>query len=363
MNLVFVKYGISPLFLMLSIGLIAQEDTTKTSINFTGYLEIYYAYDFGQPKDHNRPYFLYSHDRHNEFNLNLGFVKGSYQSDKVRAQLALATGTYMNANYAAEPGVLKNIYEAYGGFKLTRNKNFWVDAGIFTSHIGFESAMSKICHALTRSILAENSPYYESGVKLTYITENQKWLFSGLFLNGWQHIQRPDSNSTPAFGTQVTYTPSEKLLINYSTFIGNEFPDANKRMRYFNNLYALIRFSEHFHLTTGFDIGFQQTAKASASYHHWFSPIVIASVLFNDHWSMALRGEYYQDENEVIIQTGTENGFQTLGYSINMDYKFNEQASWRIEARTFTSEDAIFSKSGQPTETNTAITTSLAISF
>ena len=30
-------------------------------------------------------------------------------------QIALAAGTYMNANYAAEPGVLKNIYEANAG--------------------------------------------------------------------------------------------------------------------------------------------------------------------------------------------------------------------------------------------------------
>ena len=30
---------------------------------------------------------------------------------------------------------------------------------------------------LTRSLVAENSPYFESGAKLTYITRNNKWLF------------------------------------------------------------------------------------------------------------------------------------------------------------------------------------------
>ena len=51
-----------------------------------------------------------------------------------RANIALAVGTYMNANYAAEPGVLKNIYEANAGVKISNNKNIWVDAGILPSH-------------------------------------------------------------------------------------------------------------------------------------------------------------------------------------------------------------------------------------
>jgi hypothetical protein len=53
--------------------------------------------------------FIYSYNRHNEVNLNLGFVKGSYTTENVRANLALMTGTYANANLAAEPGVLKNM--------------------------------------------------------------------------------------------------------------------------------------------------------------------------------------------------------------------------------------------------------------
>ena len=70
-----------------------------------------------------------------------------------------------------------------------------ITAGIFTSHIGFESAVSKDCWTLTRSILADNSPYYESGARLTYTSNNNKWLISALALNGWQRIQRPAGNS------------------------------------------------------------------------------------------------------------------------------------------------------------------------
>ena len=88
----------------------AQDSTHTHSLSISGYAEVYYQYDFNKPSDNNRPGFIYSHNRHNEFNLNLGYLKANYTADRVRANLALATGTYMNANYTAEPGVLKSYW-------------------------------------------------------------------------------------------------------------------------------------------------------------------------------------------------------------------------------------------------------------
>jgi hypothetical protein len=130
------------------------------NLTISGYIEPYYSYDFGNPNDHNRVGFNYSHQRHNEVNINLGYIKAAYQTDNVRANLAMAAGTYMNANYAAEPGVLKNLYEANVGVKISKNKNLWIDAGIMPSHIGFESAVGKDNWTVTRGIYAENSPYF-----------------------------------------------------------------------------------------------------------------------------------------------------------------------------------------------------------
>ena len=40
----------------------AQEEP---KIKVSGYLEAYYGYDFNKPADHNRPGFIYSHNRAN----------------------------------------------------------------------------------------------------------------------------------------------------------------------------------------------------------------------------------------------------------------------------------------------------------
>jgi hypothetical protein len=80
--------------------------------------------------------------------------------------------------------------------------------------------------------------------------------------------------------------------------------------------------------------------------------------------ALAVRGEYYSDENGVIIATGTENGFKTMGYSANLDVQIHRNAVWRIEGKLYNSEDDIFlDTDGNATNTNACVTTSLAVWF
>lgn len=362
-----MKIYLSALSLLLAISGMAQDSVkveSKGQVTFSGYVEGYYSYDFGKPKDNNRPGFIYSHNRSNEFNVNLAFVKGSYTADRIRANVAVAIGTYMNANYAAEPGVLKNIYEANVGYKLSRTKNLWFDMGIMSSHIGFESAVSKDCWTLTRSLLADNSPYYESGAKLSYSTNNDKWFFSVLALNGWQRIQRVAGNSLMSWGTQVQFKPTENVTVNYSTFLGTDKPDSARLWRYFHNLYGVFQLSSKLGLTLGFDIGQEQIEKEESKMNTWYTPVAILRYTPADRWAFAVRGEYYSDEHGVIISTGTPNGFKTWGYSANIDYLPIKNVALRMEGRMLNSKDDIFLKSNESaTSTNTAVTFSAAVNF
>lgn len=365
-----MKKILLPAMMLISLVAVAQQDTTKvvtdpkpaSPLTFSGYIEAYYSYDFNKTNSNNKAGFLYSHNRNNEFNVNLAFVKASYNTERIRANLSIAAGTYMNANYAAEPGTLKNIYEANAGVEIGK-KNLWLDAGIFSSHIGFESAVSKDCWTVTRSILAENSPYFESGAKLGYTSDNGKWFLSALALNGWQRITRVDGNSLMSFGTQVQYKPSGNVTLNYSTFIGTDKPDSTRQMRYFHNLYGIFTLNKKLAITAGFDIGTEQKAKRSSNMNTWYSPVLIVKYTPSAKWAFAARGEYYSDKNGVIINTETSNGFKTAGFSLNADYAPATNVLLRIEGRTLNSKDEIFAKENTAKKSNAFITTSIAISF
>lgn len=121
--------------------------------------------------------------------------------------------------------------------------------------------------------------------------------------------------------------------------------------------------SEKTSVIAGFDIGAQQTAKGSSTYDIWYSPIVMAQYKPTAKIQLAARGEYFQDKQGVIIATGTPNGFKTYGFSANFDYLVADNVMFRIEARNLNSKDDVFLKNNNPTNQNTFLNTSLAISF
>lgn len=337
------------------------QETPK--IKVTGYLETYYGYDFNEPADNNRPGFVYSHNRHNEVNLNLGFIKAAYDSGKVRANVALMAGTYTNANLSAEPGVLKNIYEANAGIKLSENQNIWLDAGIFSSHIGFESAISKDCWVLTRNISSENTPYYESGAKITYASKEGQFTATLLYLNGWQRISRIDGNSKPAGGVQLTYRPTGKLTLNYGNYLGKEGINVVAVTRFYHNFYATAQLTDKFGLTAGFDYATQQKVKGQSEKSEVISPVFIAQYKFYQKFAVAARAEYYKDKDGVFIDNGTPNGFRTMGYSLNLDYSPISNAVVRLEGKVYDSKDKVFTRDLGLVNHNAAITASIAVSF
>ncbi|MCS6818808.1 MAG: porin [Chitinophagales bacterium] len=351
------------LFCLTYICSTAQESKKSIPINISGYAEVYYNYDFGNPSDDYRPRFICSYNRHNEININLAYLKAAWNTERLRANVALMTGTYANANLADEPGVSKNIFEANIGIKISKKSNLWIDAGVFPSHIGFESARGMDCGSLTRSMLADNSPYYESGVKITYQDKSEKWLASGLILNGWQRIQREAGNSLPAFGHQITYHPHKTITINSSSYIGSEGTDEERRMRYYHNLYMKFQFYREFEITLGFDIGLQQRKKGRSQHDVWFSPVLLYSFKPAKNLKLCTRIEYFDDTEAVIVESMSPYGFQTLGYSINFDYQIQPNMLWRIEGRGFLGRDKIFFMNDKPSNQNYSLTTALIVAF
>lgn len=361
--------------LLTSTGVVRAQgaDTTRAApasgLTVSGYVEVYYVHDFTAPKtSQERPGFLYNHKRNREVNLNLAFTKLAYTAERVRANLAVQVGTYAQYNYAAEQELIRPIFEANAGLKLTKDRDLWFDAGLFASHIGFESAIGKDNWMLTRSLVAENSPYYLAGGKLTYNAPSGKWTLLGSVVNGWQRVRRLNGYSGPALSTQVQFRPSSALTLNWSTFFGSDRPDSLQQSRMYHNLYAIWQPAGKLGLTAGFDLGADRKPlvngrRAGRGAYVWYTPTVIVRYTATDHTRLAGRVEYYDDPNGVIIPTGTPQNFRTWGYSLNFDYVVLPQALLRLEGKLYSSRDAIFEGRNGFERNNISLTTSLAIGF
>ncbi len=350
-----MKFFFVPILLLLACSLYAQNDTLS-KWSFSGYGEMYYSYDFGKPQNHLKDNFIYNHKRHNEINANLITVQASFSDTKTRANVGLMVGNYAQYNLSAEPTWAQFVYEANIGVKLSKKHNLWLDAGIIPSHIGFESAKSADCWTLTRSILADNSPYYETGLKMGYTNKKEDLNIAFFVLNGWQRIQKPDFIQKPSIGMQVNYKATESWTLNYSNFIGTDKPDSLHSLRTFHNLYAQFQPKKKIGLILGFDIGSDKYN--STEYGFWFSPIAIVRYSITDKTRIALRGEYYDDKNGIVIPTISVTGFQVSGLSTNLDYQINDKVQWRIEGKIYSATDNVFLNG---TNDNFSMTTNLTI--
>lgn len=199
--------------LFVASSSLGQESEQKTSVQFGGFVDGYYAFEFTRPPSKDRS-FTTQPLRHNEFNLNLALFALQYNTERVRGKFGLQAGTSVESNYAAEPTGLQRIHEAFVGLRLGES-DWWIDMGLMASHIGFKSAISNDNWAYSRALMADFSPFYETGLRLSGpASETAK--FTLVVVNGWQNLR--ETNDEKALGTQVQIQPSERMTFNWSTF-------------------------------------------------------------------------------------------------------------------------------------------------
>lgn len=343
---------------VLSFTTVIAQEKSELKTTFSGFVETFYSYDFSNPLNDSKLPFMYNHNRHNEFNINIGLLRAKVEYENAYAVIALQSGTYVEDNYANEK--IKYLNEAYVGLYLDQTKKHAIEVGILPSYIGFESATTASNLTLTRSILADNSPYFMTGVKYNF-KPSDKWNFSALVTNGWQRINKPQIDVAPSFGTQIVYKSSSNSTLNWSTFVGKEFNGVDYSMRYFSNLYFDKKWNDKWRTIAGFDYGLQDLSSKNNSSASWLSPVFIAQYSINPKWQSAFRIEYYQDEKNVIIAAGDE--FKTLGFSLNFDYLPNSKVKLRTEARYLDSKKEVFAKGADLVTSNFFLTTSLSFEF
>ena len=347
----------------------AAPSPADTAPKVTGgaFVDGYYAYDFNRPASFDRA-FTTQPARHNEFNVNLAFVEAKLDGPRIRARLALQTGTSVQSNYAAEPrngsvsgpDLSRFVQEAVVGAKLA--DNLWVDGGVFLSHMGMEGWVSRDNPTYTRSLVADYSPYYQSGVKLAW--QATPAISAQLdLLNGWQIIS--ETNSAKSVGMRIDYAPSANTVLSYYNYLGDEAPDSvpGRRLRVFNGVGLKSSLSSRLQLLAEFDYGTQERG-AGLGAAHWYGGTLVGRVQITPLVTAAARVERYDDGDQVIVVTGLADGFRVNGASFGLDVTPAPRLLWRSEVRGFEGEHAVFPKRDSATSNGDAfVVSSLALTF
>lgn len=286
------------------------------------------------------------------FGLELIMLDVRYTTADVRARMALHAGQYVNRNYTdasfseGSTLLLRSLHAAYAGVRIA--DEIWVDVGLMPSHIGNETAVSSENITYTRSIIAESSPYFETGARVSWQISRQLYA-AVLALNGWQNIE--DYDNEIAFGSLIVFEPAPQWKFGWSTFIGDVRSSSGVHTtRYFNDVYASYTTSD-LTIATAFDIGTQELPPIGYPPEEmgvWYGATLQGKLQFDSIIAFNARIESFTDIDRVMyaprtsFATNTGPPYCVIGGSLGLDITPRKYTQLRFEARMLHATRDIF---------------------
>lgn len=346
----------------------AQDSPPAQPLKFGFFVDTYYSAILPHPPAKIDQQYITQVARDREFNINLAHIEAVHEGKRTRGRLALQFGTSVLANYQNEPDATaakysnrlstQNIQEAYVGILLF--KGLWLDTGIFFSNIGFEDWISINNYNYTRALNAEFTPYYSAGAKLTYEL-SKRLRFQLHALNGWQAITPP--NQDLGFGGRINFLLLPNLRLMHNSYVGNVAPASQpSQLRLYSNFILDYQAFQKWHFAYVMGNGAQKNPSID-SYRHWSTYVFYIRYFIADAWRTALRFETFLDRQQVMVPTGTSNGFMVFAATINLDYEPEEHFLLRAEFRQFLSKDSIYVYSGGPLPMQNILSFSAAVRY
>ena len=226
--------------------------------------------------------------------------------------------------------------------------------------MGMESWASKDNPVYTRSLVAEYSPYYSSGVRAMW--QMTPALAARIdVVNGWQNIS--ETNEDKGVGVRLDLTASPAATLTYYGFVNSE---SGGRRRLFNGIGAKLTPTATTTFVAEFDFGSIENADESLDNSTWYGLTAIGKFQLTPAFAVVGRFERYDDEDQVNIATGLGLPFQGNGASLGIDVTPAPRIMWRTEARGFFTDDQIFPEADDPgafSDRSVLVVTSLSVSF
>lgn len=338
----------------------------------------YYAYHDTSPGQGGSATLMSTANRHNEFAINLAAVGGRLEHAKLTGTVVLQAGTSVDALYEGSrgnPEVWKHIQLANVGWKTG---DFHLEAGVLPSLVGRESFVSTDNWNYTRAIIADSTPYYVTGARLTWRAMPTLSLAATIF-NGWDTYG--DRNKNKSGQLRAVWTPSDKLTVESSTLAGSEqVPVEGQKTTYrvFEDLVLSFHLSDKLAFALEGWVGseleyrvenpLEGDVKQAAFVKNplFYGGALWAKYQFGDTVYLAARAEGLNDEAGVITGKGARDFFNkepfigqklaagtlTFGWRPHKSFLARVEGSHRIS-------DHPFFRGGRteytetPTETNT----------
>jgi hypothetical protein len=173
-------------------------------------------------------------------------------------------------------------------------KGLTVEAGIFSSLIGYDSLYAKDNFNYTRPWGADFTPYLMMGVNASYpLTE--KLTATVFVVNGYWHLA--DANHVPSSGGQLAYKVAKHTTLKETVLFGPHQSDTG--FEFWRFLSDSIAEWKTDRMTTAFEyqVGTEKIATPGTPRALWMSAQLPLNWVFRKNWSLTVRPEVYWDRD------------------------------------------------------------------
>ncbi len=278
-----------------------EPEKDKLVVTPTGYVEVYYAWNFNRPSNGITNYRGFD-NRHGTFSLSNVALGATADYGPVNAKIMLQIGSTPATYYAAEPGLAgagganastpelwRYLQEAYVGYRADK---LLLQMGLCASPIGMEQFAVKDHWTWSRSNLFFGLPYYHVGARATYELSEQ-WSATLSVFNGWNTIV--DSNEEKSIQTNVTYKAGDTALLNLLYFGGIERPTGSPEGPYWRHDWDLVgqlQVAPWLVTAAELNAGFEPTRFGTA---RWFAGAVAARARATKWLYFVARGDRFHE--------------------------------------------------------------------
>ena len=294
---------------------VAEDDTADEPalaeaprrIDIGGFVDLVYAYNFNRPGDHANwfPGVGTSAKRDNELAINLAQIDFVMAPKPVGFHLAAGYGTGLEVVHGGEttgvatsPETWRHLVRASIQYETGVGRGLAVEAGVYPSHIGFEGLASRDNWNYTRSWLGELSPYYQTGVKVSYPL-GERWSTQVHLLNGWQVIA--DNNRGKTLGWQFAYS-GDRVSFSLNGLVGPELPENDHDLRALVDTVLVVKATPAWSFAASLDVGGQEQPEGDDA--RWQGLAVYARrAAPGARTAVAFRAESFDDEDGAISGT------------------------------------------------------------
>ena len=292
---------------IVSFVSVRAQDSTKTAApapkadsvvpspatTFSGSLDLYYRYNFADPKSSFNNYTSFTNSQ-NSFELGFATIRADHSWSKGGVTVELGFGRRAQ-EFSYNDGVtnsyfsLANVVQAYVYYNISDKVK--ITAGKWGTHIGYEVVDPALNRNYSMSYMFSYGPFFNTGVKADIAIAGKTAIMVG--------ISNPTDNSTTtavqkmAIAQISTATPDSKWKF-YLNYQGGHNTDSSTL-----NQFDLVLTGT---LTDKFSIGFNatdQTVKASSS-NSWWGAALYLNADPSPKFGMTLRAEYFDNKKAVL---------------------------------------------------------------